>query len=148
MRVLALDQGTSGTKALVVDDGVVVATAEVAVRPSYLPDNRVEQDPQALLASVLEAGRRATDEAGGGLDAVALANQGETVLAWDPAAGEPLTVALVWQDGRAESVCARLRDHSDTIAARTGLVLDPYFSAPKMAWIRRAPHPRRRGDHH
>ncbi len=55
MRVLALDQGTSGTKALVVDDGVVVASAEVAVRPSNLPDNRVEQDPQGLLASVLEA---------------------------------------------------------------------------------------------
>jgi glycerol kinase len=136
VRVLALDQGTSGTKALVVDDGVVVASAEVAVRPSYLPDGRVEQDPAELLASVLEAGRRAADEAGGGLDAVALANQGETVLAWDPTTGEPLTVALVWQDGRAQSVCDRLSGHADAIAARTGLVLDPYFSAPKMAWIR------------
>lgn len=136
MRVLALDQGTSGTKALVVEDGVVLASAEVAVRPAYLPDGRVEQDPRALLDSVLEAGRRAIDQAGTGIDAVALANQGETVLAWDPTTGEPLTVALVWQDGRAESVCARLRDHSDAIAAATGLVLDPYFSAPKMAWIR------------
>ncbi|MGD9955240.1 MAG: FGGY family carbohydrate kinase [Candidatus Nanopelagicales bacterium] len=136
MRVLALDQGTSGTKALVVDDGVVIASAEVAVRPTYLPDGRVEQDPVALLASVLDAGRRAADEAGGSLDAVALANQGETVLAWDPVTGEPLTVALVWQDNRAQDVCDRLRDHADEIAARTGLVLDPYFSAPKMAWIR------------
>jgi glycerol kinase len=136
VRVLALDQGTSGTKALVVEDGAVLASAEVAVRPSYLPDGRVEQDPQALLDSVLEAGRRAVAETGVGIDAVALANQGETVLAWDPTTGEPLTVALVWQDGRAESVCARLRDHSDAIAHKTGLVLDPYFSAPKMAWIR------------
>lgn len=136
MRVLALDQGTSGTKALVVDDGHVLASAEVEVRPSYLPDGRVEQDPRALLDSVLEAGRRAVDRAAVSIDAVALANQGETVLAWDPVTGQPLTVALVWQDGRAESVCARVRDHSDAIAAATGLVLDPYFSAPKMAWIR------------
>lgn len=136
MRVLALDQGTSATKALVVQDGVVLASAEVAVRPTYLPDGRVEQSPAALLASVLETGNRAVMEAGGSVDAVALANQGETVLAWDPVSGDPLTVALVWQDGRAESVCARLRDHSDAIAAATGLVLDPYFSAPKMAWIR------------
>ena len=137
MRVLAIDQGTSGTKAVVVDDGIVVSSAEEAVRPSYLPDGRVEQDPRHLLASVLDAGRRAAAGAGGGLDAVALANQGETVLAWDPATGEPLTTAIVWQDNRAESVCADLVEHRAAVAAATGLVLDPYFSAPKMAWIRR-----------
>jgi glycerol kinase len=137
LRVLALDQGTSGTKAVVVEDGVVVASAEVPVRPAYLPDGRVEQDPTALLASVLDAGRRAVSDAGGRVDAVALANQGETVLAWDPDSGEPLTTAIVWQDGRAESVCADLAEHRDLVAVSTGLVLDPYFSAPKMAWIRR-----------
>ncbi len=137
MRVLAIDQGTSGTKAVVVDDGLVVASAEATVRPSYLADGRVEQDPAALLASVLDAGRRAVASAGSGVDAVALANQGETVLAWDRATGTPLTTALVWQDGRAASVCADLEEHRDLIAGTTGLVLDPYFSAPKMAWIRR-----------
>jgi glycerol kinase len=137
VRVLAIDQGTSGTKALVVDDGEVVARAETQVRPAYLPDGRVEQDPAALLASVLDAGRRAVAAAGGALDAVALANQGETVLAWDPATGTPLTTALVWQDGRAQSVCADLAGHAERVAELTGLVLDPYFSAPKMAWIRR-----------
>ena len=137
MRVLAIDQGTSGTKAVVVDDGVVIASAEELVRPAYLADGRVEQDPAALLASVLDAGRRAVADAGGVIDGVALANQGETVLAWDPATGEPLTTAIVWQDGRAESVCAELAEHRDQVAAATGLVLDPYFSAPKMAWIRR-----------
>ena len=76
MRVLAIDQGTSGTKAVVVDDGVVVSSAEEPVRPAYLPDGRVEQDPAALLASVLDAGRRAVAGAGGAVDAVALANQG------------------------------------------------------------------------
>ena len=88
MRVLAIDQGTSGTKAVVVDDGVVVASAEETVRPAYLADGRVEQDPAALLASVLDAGRRAVADAGGSIDAVALANQGETVLAWDPVTGD------------------------------------------------------------
>jgi glycerol kinase len=137
VRVLAIDQGTSGTKALVVDDGEVVATSEASVRPTYLADGRVEQDPGALLESVLDTGRRALARAGAGIDAVALANQGETVLAWDDTTGAPLTTALVWQDSRAESVCADLFEHRATIAARTGLVLDPYFSAPKMAWIRR-----------
>jgi glycerol kinase len=137
VRVLAIDQGTSGTKAVVVDDGVVVASAEETVRPAYLADGRVEQDPAALLASVLDAGGRAVADAGGRIDAVALANQGETVLAWDPGTGDALTTAIVWQDGRAESVCAELADHRDAVAAATGLVLDPYFSAPKMAWIRR-----------
>lgn len=68
--------------------------------------------------------------------AVALANQGETVLAWDRGTGRPLTPAIVWQDRRAESLCAALDESADWVARRTGLVCDPYFSAPKMAWIR------------
>jgi glycerol kinase len=59
------------------------------------------------------------------------------VLAWDPGTGQPLTAAIVWQDRRAEGLCASLAEYSDLLAARTGLVLDPYFSAPKMAWLRR-----------
>ncbi|MFF8024898.1 FGGY family carbohydrate kinase [Streptomyces sp. NPDC007896] len=138
MTVLAIDQGTSGTKALVVDpaDGVL-AVAEIPLRPTYLADGGVEQDPGKLLDSVLTAGTRALSEAGRPVQAVALANQGETVLAWDPATGRPLSAALVWQDRRAESLCAQLSDHAELIAQRTGLVLDPYFSAPKMAWLRR-----------
>ncbi|MEZ7002371.1 MULTISPECIES: FGGY family carbohydrate kinase [unclassified Streptomyces] len=136
--ILAIDQGTSGTKAIVVDDaGGTVAIAEESIRPAYLPGGAVEQDPRELLASVLDAGRRAVAEAGRPIDCVALANQGETVLAWDPATGTPLTPAIVWQDRRAESVCAGLAGHAEDIARRTGLVLDPYFSAPKMAWLRR-----------
>ncbi len=136
--VLAIDQGTSGTKAIVVDpvDGVVAAV-ELPIRPSYLSDGRVEQDPAELLTSVLEAGRQALEAAGRPVGTVSLANQGETVLAWDPASGQPLSTALVWQDGRAESICRAMAGDKDWIAERTGLVLDPYFSAPKMAWLRR-----------
>lgn len=135
--ILAVDQGTSGTKAVVVDaTGRVVATAEVPLRPEYLAGGGVEQDPEAMFESVVTAGRRALLQAGVPVAAVALANQGETVLAWDRATGKPLTPAIVWQDRRAESLCAELADHAADVARRTGLVLDPYFSAPKMAWLR------------
>ncbi|GGM05011.1 FGGY family carbohydrate kinase [Nakamurella endophytica] len=138
MIVLAIDQGTSGTKALVVDhDGTVAAAAEVPIRPDYLADGGVEQSPDELLASVLAAGRQAVQEAGRPVDAVALANQGETVLAWDPRSGEPLTAACVWQDRRSAELCLELEPERGWIEQRTGLALDPYFSAPKMAWLRR-----------
>ncbi len=136
--VLAIDQGTSGTTAVVVDpsDGVL-ATAKVALHPSYLADGGVEQDPQALLDSVLTAGREALEQAGRPVGVLALANQGETVLAWDPDDGRPLLPAIVWQDRRANGICQELEEHRGVLASRTGLVLDPYFSAPKMAWLRR-----------
>jgi glycerol kinase len=135
--VLAIDQGTSGTKAIVVDaDGSVVSIAEASLRPQYLAGGGVEQDPEALWESVVDTGRRAIDEAGVPIAAVALANQGETVLAWDRATGNPLSPAIVWQDRRSEAICAGLSDAAEDVAARTGLVLDSYFSAPKMAWLR------------
>ncbi|MBI3693102.1 MAG: carbohydrate kinase, partial [Mycolicibacterium aromaticivorans] len=138
MTVLAIDQGTSGTKAIVVDpDEGVVGLAEVAVHPRYLEGGGVEQSPDELLESVLTAGRGAVAQANRPIDAVSLANQGETVLAWDPDTGRALTPAIVWQDRRAESLCAAMSEKGEMLAARTGLVLDPYFSAPKMAWLRR-----------
>ncbi|MCV7201139.1 carbohydrate kinase [Mycolicibacterium peregrinum] len=138
MTVLAIDQGTSGTEAIVVDpEQGVVGLAEVPVHPRYLDGGGVEQDPAELLESVLGAGRAALEQAGRPVHAVSLANQGETVLAWDPNTGRPLSAAVVWQDRRAESLCTGLAGHADMLAARTGLVLDPYFSAPKMAWLRR-----------
>jgi len=138
MNVLAIDQGTSGTKAIVFSpDGGVLSVAEVPVRPQYLAGGGVEQDPAELFESVLRSGRQAMAAAGRPIDVVALANQGETVLAWDPDTGRPLSAAVVWQDRRSEAICAELAEHAAEIAARTGLVLDPYFSAPKMAWLRR-----------
>jgi len=138
MTVLAIDQGTSGTKAIVVaEDGAVLGIAEESVRPNYLPGGGVEQDPAQLLSSVVTAGRRAIEQAGVPVTAVSLANQGETVLAWDPATGEPLGPALVWQDRRAEALCRSKSDAKEWVEKRTGLVLDCYFSAPKMQWLRR-----------
>jgi glycerol kinase len=135
--VLAIDQGTSGTKATVVDDsGVIVSLAEETLRPRYLTGGGVEQDPSALLASVLDTGQRAIKEAGVPVSAVALANQGETVLAWDRHSGEPLSPAIVWQDRRAEGICDQRRESAARVVELTGLVLDPYFSGPKMRWIR------------
>lgn len=136
--ILAIDQGTSGTKAaLVGDDGRIVALAEVPVAVDARADGAVEADPEALWRSVLEAGRAALAEAGApALDAVALANQGETVLAWDPATGAPSTPAIVWQDRRSRSVCDRLAADGERLAQVTGLELDPYFVAPKLRWLR------------
>jgi len=139
--ILAIDQGTSGTKAVVVDlgdggVGRIAAIAEVGLRPRYLAGGGVEQDPDALFDSVVTAGRRALAQAGVPVAAVALANQGETVLGWDRHTGRPLTPAIVWQDRRAEALCAALSGHAEELARRTGLVCDPSFSAPKMAWIR------------
>lgn len=136
--VLAIDQGTSGTKAVVVDGAdTLLGLAERPVTPRYLPGGAVEQDPLALLDSVLDAGRAAVAQAGVPIDVVTLANQGETVLAWDPDTGAALSDMIVWQDRRSAGICAELHEHRDLLARRTGLVLDPYFSAPKQAWIRR-----------
>lgn len=136
--VLAVDQGTSGTKALVIcPERGVIGTGFAEVRPRYLTGGLVEVDPEELYGSVVVAGRRALAEAGEPVAALGLANQGETVLAWDPDTGRPLTDALVWQDRRAESLCAELAPHGEELRHLTGLPLDPYFAAPKMAWIRR-----------
>ncbi len=136
--ILAIDQGTSGTKAIVVDPAEgVIGFGEAPVQPTYLPGGRVEVDPEALLQSVLDAGARALAAARRPVAAISLANQGETVLGWDPVTGKPLSAALVWQDRRAESVVGELKGAAGWVAERTGLVLDSYFSAPKMAWIRR-----------
>lgn len=136
--VLAVDQGTSGTKALVIcPERGVIGTGTVPVYPRYGPGDRAEVDPMSLLDSVIAAGRQALAEAGEPVAAVGLANQGETVLAWDPSSGAPLTEAIVWQDRRAESICTELAPYADELAQLTGLPLDPYFAAGKMAWIRR-----------
>jgi glycerol kinase len=137
LNVLAIDQGTSATKALLVGPGdEILGAAEVPVRTHSAGPGGVETDPEELYASVLAAGAKALAAAGAPAHAVALANQGETVLAWEPATGHPLTPAIVWQDRRSAGICARLAGAADRLAEITGLRLDPYFAAPKLTWLR------------
>jgi glycerol kinase len=137
MHVLAIDQGTSSTKALVVSDGNVIAQSNAPVHPQPGAQGAVEQDPNELLQSIVEAGRAALASAAGQVDVVGIANQGETVLRWDYQTGRPLGPALSWQDRRAAKITEELAEHADRLAQLTGLPLDPYFAAPKMAWLRR-----------
>lgn len=137
MNVLAIDQGTSSTKALVVSPiGDVLAESEVALHPHAVDGGGVEQDPEEIWSSVLVAGRAAVQRAAVPIAAIGLANQGETVLAWDRRSGAPLSPALSWQDRRAAAVCTRLAVHAGDLRALTGLPLDPYFAAPKIMWLR------------
>src|SRR5215470_7983400 len=137
VNVLAIDQGTSSTKALVVGpDGAVLAEAEAPVHPQASADGGVEQNPEELLESVLSAGRHALAQAGAPVSAIGLANQGETVLAWDRKTGQPLSAAISWQDRRALAICDALRERAERLQSLTGLPLDPYFAAPKIRWLR------------
>jgi glycerol kinase len=138
VNVLAIDQGTSSTKALVVSPGgKVLGVANSPVHPQAGAQGAFEQDPNELLESIIEAGRAALAAAGASVGAVGLANQGETVLRWDRASGEPSGPALSWQDRRAAGITRELADHAERLAELTGLPLDPYFAAPKMTWLRR-----------
>ena len=138
MRVLAIDQGTSATKAVVFgDDGETLASVEAAVTPRAVPGGGVEQDPEQLWDSICAAGREAIAHAGGSVTAVGFANQGETVLAWDRGTGRPLSTAISWQDRRAATICTDLAPQAAQLTRTTGLPLDPYFAAPKMTWLRR-----------
>jgi glycerol kinase len=137
MNVLAIDQGTSATKALVVgSSGEILAACEVPVHPRAVSADGVEQDPEELWGSVIAAGREALTRSPVPIDAVGFANQGETVLAWDRESGRPLTAAVSWQDRRATSICERLEVHRDRLQQITGLPVDPYFAAPKIRWVR------------
>jgi glycerol kinase len=138
MNVLAIDQGTSSTKALVVaEGGEVLGEGNAPVHPQAGADGAVEQDPQELLDSIAEAGRAAIAAARAPVEAVGLANQGETVLRWNRETGEPYGPALSWQDRRAVSVTRDLTGHENRLTEITGLPVDPYFAAPKMTWLRR-----------
>jgi glycerol kinase len=138
VNVLAIDQGTSSTKALVVGPGgAVLGEGTAPVAPRAGGGGAVEQDPQELLDSVVAAGRRALDAAGVEVGAVGLGNQGETVLQWDRGTGATHGPAISWQDRRAASITRELAAEEDRLVELTGLPLDPYFAAPKMRWLRR-----------
>jgi glycerol kinase len=128
--ILAIDQGTTGTTCLLVDEELQVNGRGYSELPQHFPrPGWVEHDPEEIWASVLAAAR----EAGGDPDVVAITNQRETTLLWDRATGEPVARAIVWQDRRTSERCGALP--VELIRARTGLVPDPYFSATKLEWL-------------
>jgi len=139
--LLAIDQGTTSSRAIVFDaDGRPVADAQAEFPQIYPADGWVEHDPEAIWRSVLATGRAAVDaaaSAGRTPAALGVANQRETVVVWDRTTGEPIHNAIVWQDRRTAKACEALEaaGAGDEVARKTGLLLDPYFSATKFAWI-------------
>src|SRR4051794_6943460 len=139
--LLAIDQGTTGTTCLVFDlGGELVGRAYREFTQHFPRPGWVEHDAAEIWDVTRAVAREALDDAGlrtGELAGVGITNQRETVCVWDPDTGEPLHRALVWQDRRTAERCDELREagHEELVRERTGLVLDPYFSGTKIAWL-------------
>jgi glycerol kinase len=141
--ILAIDQGTTGTTCLVFDgDGKIAGRSYSEFEQFFPRPGWVEHDPVEIWEVTRRVAREALAAAGIDgveLDAIGITNQRETVVAWDPASGEPIHRALVWQDRRTADRCGGLREagHEPLVRERTGLTLDPYFSATKIEWLLR-----------
>jgi glycerol kinase len=136
--ILAIDQGTTGTTCIVFDEhGRPAGRAYREFRQHFPRPGWVEHDAAEIWDVTRAVAREALDAAGGGLAAIGITNQRETVVAWDRDTGEPLYRAIVWQDRRTARRCDELREagHEQLVRERTGLVLDPYFSGTKIEWL-------------
>jgi glycerol kinase len=134
--LLGIDQGTTQTTAVVVDDNASFVEKHSIPLPARFPHpGWVEQDPYDILRTVQEAVAPLIEKYD--ITAIGFDNQGETFVVWDKDTGQPLTPAIVWQDTRGESVCQALasRVDSNLLRQKTGLLLDSYFSAPKLKWV-------------
>src|SRR5918998_185541 len=139
--LIAIDQGTTSTRAIVFDQTLApVAVDQREFRQIYPRPGWVEHDPEDIWHTVVETvGRamRSADIAGRHVAALGITNQRETTLLWDRTTGIPIHNAIVWQDRRTADMCAALRrdGHEAWISKKTGQLLDPYFSATKIAWL-------------
>lgn len=139
--VLAIDQGTTSTRAILFRADTSVAAVAQQEFPQHFPANgEVEHEPDDLWRTTVETCRGAMRQAGAGpqdIVAIGIANQRETTLLWERSTGRPVHRALVWQDRRTADLCAQLKaaGHEELFAAKTGLLLDPYFSGTKLAWL-------------
>ena len=136
--VLAIDQGTTSTRAILFDaSGRARRTAQIELTQLYPRPGWVEHDPEEIWQSVVSTCREAAAAADGLIAAIGITNQRETTLLWERATGRPVHNAIVWQDRRSAALCERWRGAglADTVAQRTGLVIDPYFSASKIRWL-------------
>jgi glycerol kinase len=139
--ILAIDQGTTSTRSIVFDDAArPVATAQSEFAQHYPEPGWVEHDPEDIWRDTLATAREAIEKSGvgaGGIAGIGITNQRETVVVWERASGKPIHNAIVWQDRRTARLCGELKaDGAEPdVRARTGLLLDPYFSGTKLAWI-------------
>ncbi len=139
--ILAIDQGTTSTRAIVFDEAAQpIASAQQELRQIFPRPGWVEHDPVEIAESAIEVARASIGSAKASADdiaAVGITNQRETTVIWESSTGRPLSNAIVWQDHRTAEFCNELSDagHSDDIWSRTGLIVDPYFSATKMRWM-------------
>ncbi len=142
--ILAIDQGTTSSRALIVDGaGEVAGAGQRAFEQFYPQPGWVEHDPEEIWSTTLESIGIALAQARLGaaeLSAIGVTNQRETVVVWDKKTGEPLHPAIVWQDRRTASICEGFRaaGHEAGVARTTGLMLDPYFSGSKLTWLLRS----------
>src|ERR1700756_5451401 len=139
--ILALDQGTTSSRAILFDQaGAIAAVAQKEFQQFYPQAGWVEHDPMEILTSQMACAVEALGKVGArprDIAAIGITNQRETVIVWDRATGKPVHPAIVWQDRRTADFCAALEQAGlgNTISDRTGLVIDPYFSATKIRWI-------------
>ena len=139
--ILAIDQGTTSSRAILFDAALrVKAVAQEEFPQHYPASGWVEHDPSDLWSTVAGTARAAIEKAGisaTDIAAIGITNQRETTLIWDRATGEPIHRAIVWQDRRTADTCTALKEagHEPMITARTGLLLDPYFSGTKIKWL-------------
>jgi len=139
--ILALDQGTTSTRSIVFDaDGVRLSQGQIPLEQIFPRPGLVEHDANTIWNNQLETAREAISQAGiqaGDLSAIGVTNQRETVVIWNRSTGEPIHNAIVWQDRRTSARCEELvaQGHDELVRERTGLGIDPYFSATKIAWL-------------
>ncbi|MGB9290472.1 MAG: glycerol kinase GlpK, partial [Terracidiphilus sp.] len=139
--VLALDQGTTSSRAILFDEGgAIVAVAQKEFQQFYPQAGWVEHDPTEILTSQMSCAVEALGKVGArprDVAAIGITNQRETVIVWERATGKPIHPAIVWQDRRTAALCKELEESGagESVSAKTGLVLDPYFSATKLKWI-------------
>jgi glycerol kinase len=139
--ILAIDQGTTSSRTVLFDAQYnIVAIGQKELEQFFPRSGWVEHSPEEIWASTLECSHSAIAQAEAPLDqiaAIGITNQRETTIVWDRQTGEPIYNAIVWQDRRTTDVCQKLKDlgHEISISEKTGLLLDPYFSATKIAWI-------------
>jgi glycerol kinase len=139
--LIAIDQGTTSTRAIVFDAALApVAMAQQELRQIYPSPGWVEHNPEEIWTAVVATVREAMAKAGieaSDVAGIGITNQRETTIVWDRASGKPIHNAIVWQDRRTADACAMLRaaEHEAAVTEKTGLVLDPYFSATKIGWL-------------